>query len=69
MGDKNAEYLVSHGWRLVRNVRRAQYSWQAWEHPDHQHDRRGFFQKTEALDHQKRIDKGFKCDCLIGEKR
>ena len=61
----DSEYLESKGWRLVRAIRIRHHSgWQAWEHPEHQHDRRGFFQKREALDHQKQIDKGVKCDCI-----
>jgi hypothetical protein len=64
------DYLVAKGWRLVRNVRGFspvkghKVNWQAWEHPDHQPDRRGFFQKGEALAHQKRLDKGITCDCI-----
>lgn len=74
---KDADYLISKGWRLVRTV--TGYStaighrvnWQAWEHPDHQPDRRGFFQKGEAIAHQKRLDKGASCDCISssGEKK
>ena len=68
------DYLVSKGWKLVRKV--TSYSpalghrtnWQAWEHPDHQSDRRGFFQKSEALVHQKELDKGAKCNCIAREK-
>lgn len=66
----SSEYLISKGWRLIRHVKgysTASYSrvsWQAWDHPNHQHDRRGFFQKGEALAHQKRLDKGLCCDCI-----
>ena len=64
------EYLQSKGWRLVRIVKqRGDYlKWEAWEHPEHQHDRRGFFQKTEAIAHQREIDKGLGCDCIKQEE-
>ena len=66
----DADYLVSKGWKLVRKVsgyspvEGCKVNWQAWEHPEHQPDRRGFFQKREALEHQKRLDKGLRCDCI-----
>jgi len=64
----DTEYLISKGWRLVREIKRYPANWQAWDHPNHQHSRRGFFQKSEALDHQKRLDKGFRCDCISEAK-
>jgi hypothetical protein len=72
---KDSDYLSSKGWRLIRKI--GGYSpaaghrvnWQAWEHSDHQPDRRGFFQKREALEHQKRLDKGQSCDCISLERR
>jgi hypothetical protein len=64
------QYLVSKGWTLVRTIRRKHHSgWQAWNHPNHQHSSRGFFQKSEALDHQRRLDKGFQCDCIQEESK
>jgi hypothetical protein len=70
----DADYLVSKGWRLVRKIngysptQGERVNWQAWEHPDHQPDERGFFQKGEAVAHQKRLDKGFTCDCIRAEQ-
>lgn len=69
MADTNV-YLISKGWKLVRKVsgyspvERQRVNWQAWHHPDHQPYRRGFFQKNEALNHQRRLDKGHGCDCI-----
>lgn len=65
-----SDYLVSKGWRLIRKVtgyspaQGHKVNWQAWEHPDHQPNRRGVFQKTEALNHQRQLDKGLGCDCI-----
>ena len=67
---KESDYLISKGWRLVRTIKGfspvegCKVNWQAWEHPDHQPDLRGFFQKGEALAHQRQLDKGHGCDCI-----
>lgn len=75
MRHDSAAYLQSKGWRIVRKVTGFSpaighhVSWQAWEHRDHQPDRRGFFQEGEAVAHQRRLDRGLGCDCIkSGEK-
>jgi hypothetical protein len=71
----DADYLISKGWRLVRKVDgysprlKHHTNWQAWEHSDHQPDRHGFFQKGEALEHQKSLDKGRVCDCIPAQPK
>ncbi len=57
-------YLEQHGWHLVAtrpsDVGRVHF----WEHPHHQPDRHGFFTQSQAVAHQKQLDKGHGCDCI-----
>lgn len=58
------EYLESKGWRLVKIQRSSHGAFHQWDHAEHQHSRRGFFLCSEALAHQKKLDKGFRCRCV-----
>ena len=59
------EYLNSKGWRLIgsKRSRLGGYT-KYYSHPDHQPARHGAFSQTSALSHQKRLDKGGRCNCV-----
>lgn len=58
------EYLIAKGWRRI-GKRTNDGGWaHFWDHPDHQPDEHGAFTKTDAVNHQLRIDQGLGCDCV-----
>ena len=62
---KDKEYLESKGWKLLKRKPTGDGGyWHVWDHPDHQHDTHGFFQQSEAIEHQKKVDKYKTCDCI-----
>ena len=60
------EYLNLNGWRLIgkKNVPTSVYF---WDHPAHQPNKHGAFTQSRAIEHQKMLDKGWRCHC-IGDK-
>jgi hypothetical protein len=58
------EYLISKGWRKVADVHKHRTHIVAWDHPDHQPWRRGYFSTTSAKEHQELVETGGACYCI-----
>ena len=65
--DRGTQYLLEKGWKLVATRPNGYGLTQYWDHPNHQPDRRGLFTKTAAEDHQKKVDKYGRSNCLVYE--
>ena len=67
------QYLIDNGWIFVKKVKLTgpfmnSYA-SLWSHPDHQSTdpngrERGFFTRSDALHHQKVVEKQGGCDCV-----
>jgi hypothetical protein len=66
MNDQEA--LRSKGWRLISGGRGKYHNINYWDHPNHQPLYRGCFTQSEALHHQKMLDKGYSCSCIPKEE-
>lgn len=56
-------YLESRGWKLVKTRSIDGGVVKLYDHPDHQHALRGFFNQSDAISHQKSLDRGSACLC------
>lgn len=61
-----SELLEAAGWKRIGGFGKY-HNIYYWSHPDHQHLRRGFFTTTQAMSHQKYIDRYRQCTCTPKE--
>ncbi len=63
-----SEWLEQRGWKKVREIATGEYANTFyWTHSDHQPSRRGFFTTTDAVGHQKYVEKYKQCTCVPKE--
>lgn len=60
----NKEQLESKGWRKVGAKCFGYTRIALWTHDDHQPNVRGLFTQTQAIAHQRKLDKGYRCNCV-----
>jgi hypothetical protein len=61
-------YLENKGWKVVATQRGKYHCINYWTHDNHQPPRRGYFTQTQAVDHQKYVDKVGHCTCIPKEQ-
>ena len=60
----DASGLLSNGWRHVASQRGRYHNINYWDHPQHQHDKHGFFTTSAAIAHQQQYERDGCCDCV-----